>query len=256
MNIKEYYTVMSRIYLNQIILVGFFLIGCLFLFNAVGFPFILKIIFIIVMIILIYFFVKYLYFNFREGSLKYITSDKQIRNENSKELMMMFLPAPSLFIKFFNSNGICEYELRDEGMEPWKWFLPIRIRRRESLSYQLKKRDGTVLVNMNVSQHNGQVEITTPSNQLFIIKLQERKRKMMTFEAGNDMLFIHLTTHKIEVTKNNKNIATIQNGWMPIKWQKYFSSNTPILTFKNEVSEAEQFIIYGLLIFLFVNQFN
>ncbi|MGV3464419.1 MAG: hypothetical protein ACO1OT_03900, partial [Heyndrickxia sp.] len=65
MNIKEYYTVMSRIYLNQVILVGFFLIGSLFIFRAVGFPYVFNFIFTVVIMLIVYFFVRYLYYNFR-----------------------------------------------------------------------------------------------------------------------------------------------------------------------------------------------
>lgn len=256
MNIKEYYTVMSKIYLNQVILACLFLIGCFFIFSAVGFMLIFKLIFIAVMTLLSYFFIKYLYFINREGSLTSISADKKLQVANSNELMMMFLPAPSLYIKFFTGNGICKYELRDEKMEAWKWLFPLRIRKPGSQSYQLTKRDGMVLAKIKVADHRGNIEINTHKQQHYILQLIERKRKLLKFTSGDNIILLHITSHKIEVTKDARVIATIHNGWMPIKWQRYFSPNTPILTFKNELNEDELYVIYGLLILLFVNQFN
>ncbi|PKR85810.1 hypothetical protein [Heyndrickxia camelliae] len=254
MNIKEYYSVMSRIYLNQVILVGLFLIGCLFLFGSVGFPFLFKWITTGVIMLLVYFFVRYAYFSFRGDHLRDISKDRKLKIINSNEQMMLFLPAPSLSIKFFKSNGICEYEIKEEKINLRKWYSPIKIGRNESKFYQFKKRDGLVMAKMKVLHRQGNIEITTLTNLKSIIQLKERKRNKLTFDADGDRILIHVSAHKMVVTKNNKTIAIIENGWMPIKWQRYFSPNTPILSFKEEVIETDQIIIYGLLILIFNNQ--
>jgi len=256
MNIKEYYSVMARIYLNQVILVGFFLIVSLFIFRSVGFPYVFKFIFTVVMMLIVYFFVRYLYFNFRGDNLRDNSADIKKKLTNSNEQMMLFLPAPNLSIKFFKSNGICAYELEEEKINLRKWYSLLKKRERETRSFQLKKRDGLIMAKMKVLHHLGNVELSTFTNQKSVIQLKTRKRKELIFDADGNRIQIHISAHKIEMKKNNKAIASIENGWMPIKWQRYFSPNTPILSIKNNVNETDQYIIYGLLILLFGNQFN
>ncbi|MGV3465844.1 MAG: hypothetical protein ACO1OT_11185, partial [Heyndrickxia sp.] len=233
--------------------VGFFLIGSLLLFSAAGFPFVFKLIILGVVILLVYFFVRFVYFNFRRDNLKDLSKDIRTKMTNPNEQMMLFMPAPNLSIKFFKSNGICEYEIKEEKINIRNWYSPFKIKNRKSKFYQLKKRDGLIMAKMKVFPRQGNVEITNFTNQKSIVQLTDKKRKKLTFHSDGDMIIIHISAHKLEVVKNNKTIAAIENGWMPIKWQRYFSPNTPILSIKNEVSEADQFIIYSLLILLFGN---
>ncbi|MBS4173173.1 hypothetical protein [Bacillus sp. FJAT-49736] len=257
MNIKEFYTVMSRIYLNQVILAGFFLLACLFIFHAAGFSLILRILFFSIAILVAYFLFRYLYFMNRSNTIISLSSERMRMAVRPNDLILMFLPAPSLMIQFFNSNGVCACELGDENLARWKWFLPFYFRKHKASTYQLKKRDGRIVATIKLRDHSRKLEIISSEQKVTTVFLQKKKsRVLQLMDDNNNSIKVTFASHKIEFFKRDKQIAVIQKGWMPISLQRYFSPNTPILTFQENLNETDQHIMYGLLILIFAKQYN
>jgi hypothetical protein len=256
MNIKEYYTFMSRIYLNQVILAGVFLTICLLFLHTIGTFVLFKVIICLLISVLLYFFSRYLFFSKKEEVISSQTFETRKMVSNTNQLMMLFFPAPSLRIKFFNSNGICEWELCDEKVKIRKWFLPSVFQKGSTQSYELKKRDGLRLAILKLNKRKQQFEIITNEQKHLLLLIKGKKRNVLNFDIMNQHYVIVKSIHTIDIKKNGVKIATINKGWMPINWQKSFSPNTPILTFQECVSNDDRYIIYCLLILLFANQYN
>ena len=55
--------------------------------------------------------------------------------------------------------------------------------------------------------------------------------------------------------KNDHMIATIDKGWMPLRWQQMFPANAPILTlFPDKISEKDDAIITSILYFIMIHR--
>lgn len=243
MNIREYYSYMTKIYLYQLIIISLFTSFCLCILIRLGIIIQLKYIFTLICIILVYYFIKYHYYLCKgsSASLSLDAHKKVIHNSNF--FLLKCIPAPVIHLKVFKTNGLCEWdisEIRQQSLNLNK--KPIQV-------FELKKRDGNRFAIFNFSRfHNTSMEIIFSDLKL-ILNFKKTEKNKEIFILNSDEYAIIKKTSAVEIIKDGKILTKVSIGLMPINWQKKFSPNTPVIELNEKIEEKDFYICFCLLIY-------
>ncbi|MBG9653870.1 hypothetical protein HUN92_10825 [Bacillus firmus] len=172
-------------------------------------------------------------------------------------VLIAFLPAPSLRMVIFDTEGRRIGEIRDMKMRKLRWFLPYFIDR------FFPKRLG-------IYDHTENLEasIIICKRGIEILSSDARCRELIEFKKdGTTLLFQNgdmryavpksfLHTDLQVLNEQSHRIARLRKGWMPFEWGKRFTDpNTPVLTFNVSLAAKEKRRIYAMFaaIFLYRN---
>jgi hypothetical protein len=175
---------------------------------------------------------------------------------HEKELLLAFMPAPTLRLLFFKPDGTLAGEMRDKNMNWFMWMIPNSISLFLPKRYILLDASGELLgeyyiksgLKTDIVMKNG----TGEPIGMYYGKLKDslfRLKGIIYNDGGDDWMAIHagglLNNFTIE-TIDHKKVVTFQRGWMPLEWQKRFrDANTPILSFHEQATPSEKLAVIG-----------
>ncbi|RFU65404.1 hypothetical protein [Peribacillus glennii] len=174
----------------------------------------------------------------------------------TKDILLTFMPAPTLRVLLFHPDGSLLGEIKDRNMSWFMWMVP------NSLSMILKKRyiltdaNGEVLAEYAVQGGIGTAFSMRDGSGNLIGSYKESLReslfrlKGMIYSAdGQEWIPVNvggmLTEFQLK-TIAGKPVAAFQKGWMPLDWGKRFKDmNTPILTFHEKATAQQKIAVFG-----------
>lgn len=258
MNIQQYYRSAAHVALNGslVALVPVILIlggGILF---SVELP-----LFLITLPFCLYSFIcyqDYLVQNQRSLESAVLISNEKKSILNTDNLLITFMPAPSLRMLLFEPNGNQIGEVRDERFWWWRWFLPYFIDRLFPKVYGLYDQKDHRKAIYHINLRKKQVKIYNSSGRelgRFTRNTKaspslKRKGVIQSFE-NNHSLYVEGSTiyHNLYFRNEQGSIlGKVIKGWMPMEWGKPFrNANTPFITFDANLNESDKILMISVL---------
>ncbi|RST72983.1 hypothetical protein D4T97_013930 [Siminovitchia acidinfaciens] len=244
MNIKEHYSLMARLYFHQSILftVVFTVIilpnvrkADFFLSNLAG---------LVVFLCMVYFILRCIYFSYKSSAVSIILNNGPMK-ENEETLLLIVSHNSNSLLEAYSSDGIRRLSLLFvKGKE-----------RRDRMKYYGLGRKGRLFkisehgVGTTAYMHIGQSGISfIAAKRKIPVIINTRGSKKLSFIVGPDHYEVKKPYSDRLLLKNGHVIMSIKRGWMPIKWQQYFSPNTPLLKMDSRISQEERSLSLCLLI--------
>ena len=258
MNIQQYYRSSANISLNgslaAFIPISFILIGSLFV--SVKLP-----LFYLILPFCLYSFIcyqAYLIQHHRSLESVVIETGKKANLLNVENVLVTFMPAPSLRMLLFDPNGFQVGEVKDVKFWWWRWFLPYTVDRLFPSVYGLYDQDHQLLAYYRVYKRQKYVQILDATrNELGVFEIQSdlsfslKQRGVIHSRSKNQKMVVEGSTITPNLkVRNDKNVITskVIKGWMPLEWGKHFrDANTPYMSFDKDTDENDKILIIGVL---------
>ncbi|MBU5210064.1 MULTISPECIES: hypothetical protein [Heyndrickxia] len=248
MNIKEYYSYKTKLYLQQIIIIGIYMTICLFILLNTSFSLIAKWAVCLLFIVILYYLIKYYYYVFREikSSIPFDSQEKELPSYD--RFLFVLSATPFLQLKFFKSNGLCAWKIAPYNTNGKKW---SNLNHTFKSMYMIQNHSGSNCVYIEISKNKKKAtKMILPSKTIEMYPKKENWRTLC-FSVENNQFTINKSLATIKICKDDQVISKITKGVMPLNWQKHFSPNTPIIEFTETMNERDFFICIGLLIYLY-----
>lgn len=241
MNIKEYYSIKSRLYLHQTIL-------CAIVFSVVMIPaarktdfFLVFAVGIFVFICIAYFFFRYLYFSVKSSSLP---NPNQMNSPESMFYILMPSPVSSSNLHLYSITGFRRLTVTElKGKE-------LKAQRKEINRSGVQK---VFRIQDYEKQKNWHLYIEKQRRYLYSADFQlictiDRQNKVEQHASINQADF-HLKKNyfNISVLKNGNEVLTMRKGYMPFMLQKYFFSNSPVLKLDGRLKDNEKILCLSMM---------
>ena len=255
MTTKHYYQKILSIYTAE--LVAYFVVGLIsFLLTwFIGFNFLLAAIVTSPFIILVLFSInRHVRLKVRLNKLPETSEINEGSPLNDSQYFLGFLPAPTLHMVIFSTEGNLVGVLRDKHENIWMWVIPAFILIFLPRKYVLLDRNGSILceyksrfgLNGDIDIFNAEHEkIGTykQSNQLGKKSTSHVTNPFGIRQYGGEMM--HGSEFIVNQTLNKRKIVHYSCGWMPAYYKEHFlDPNTPFLTFTEGATEDEKRIGY------------
>ncbi|RWR04451.1 hypothetical protein QNH23_06645 [Siminovitchia fortis] len=244
MNIKEHYSFMARLYFHQSILFTV-------VFTVIILPNVKKADFLLsnlaglaVFLCMIYFILRCLYFSYKISAVSMMLSNGPMAEHNETLLIIPSHNANCL-MEAYSSDGIRRLSLL---------IVKGKERRARLKYYELGKRGRLFKINehgigttayMHIDQSG--ISFITSKKKLSVM-INTRGSKSRSFIVGPDHFELKKPYSDRMLLKNGRPVMTIKKGLMPIKWQQYFSPNTPLLKVDSSLSKEERSLCLCLLV--------
>lgn len=257
MNIQQYYRIAANTALNGslVAFVPMILIVCVGLYFSVKLP-----LFLIVLPFCLYSLICYQnYLIQHDRSIGVAEIRKNTRKlSDANDLLITFLPAPSLRMLLFDGCGTLIGEVRDKQFWWWRWFLPYFIDRLFPSWYGLYDGENQLVCSYKVNDKGKNVKIFNINHELVgFYNINCKKKPSLT---RNGTISSLITGEKIQVQASSVYhhiqirdeqgviIGKLIKGWMPKEWGGVFrDANTPFITFSPEIKESEKTFMIGVL---------
>lgn len=258
MNIQQYYRSIAHVALNGS-LVAFMpvilILGGGMLFS-VQLP-----LFLITLPFCLYSFIcyqDYLIQNQRSLESSVINSNENKSILNTDNLLITFMPAPSLRMLLFEPNGNLIGEVRDERFWWWRWFLPYFLDRLFPKVYGLYDHKNHRSAMYHINLRKKQVKIFTSSGSELGCFTQstkttasfKRRGVIHSFESNQTLYVEGSTIYQNLYFRNEQGniLGKVIKGWMPMEWAKPFrNANTPFITFDEDLNESDKILMISVL---------
>ncbi|MBS4217394.1 hypothetical protein KHA96_03590 [Bacillus sp. FJAT-49711] len=232
MNIKDYYTGMSRLYSHQTIL-------CTIVFIMVVLPSIKITQFfpaisagIFVLVLMIYSFLKYVYFSFKSNSLP---SPKMLNQQSTTLFMIMPTPASTYNWKLYSGNGLCSFSIMEvKGKER-------KLKNHSGRLYRIMDHKKSLLWHVYIDKQG--IKVLSNDESLVFNAAKIDKREYWA-NNGRDRYQIHKMAYHFVIKKNGRKIMEVSQGIMPLRLQKLFSSSTPMVILDSNIKEYERSLCF------------
>ncbi|MEH7344785.1 hypothetical protein V7122_13100 [Bacillus sp. JJ1532] len=256
MNIQEYYKKSAMISLNASLasLVPPIL---LILYVIIIEP--NKNIVLVIIPFLLYSLICYHYYLLNNLRSKEISSVQNHLNDghlfDKEQVVITFLPAPTLRMQMFDINGNLLGEIRDRQFWPFRWFLPYFLDRVIEKRYGLYDATNQLIGCFILKKK--QIEIADSNFEVLSTCICKPTNKSFTFTFENEKntIFVKRSFQFMDIRFFDRNLITIgrlRKGWMPLEWGNRFKDpNTPILTFEQPISAEDKLLTYAILTKLF-----
>jgi hypothetical protein len=256
MNIQEYYRTKANVSLNaSLIALGpavIIIVGSIFTF--VRLPLIL-----LVLPFCVYSFISYqAYLLHRQYSLE---SKCMKRKETTSlfehtDLLIGFMPAPTLRMILFDLNGNQVGEIKDSRFSWWRWVLPYYFDRFLPSEFILFDHNQQIVATYKIDKQKNLI-VKGPDHKK--IGVSRQLSKASSFKK-NGRVFSQINQQEILVegsalypalqfrNQNGAIIGKLVKGWMPIEWSKHFrDANTPFISFDQQLDDTNKLLILGVL---------
>ncbi|KAB2338142.1 hypothetical protein F7731_00800 [Cytobacillus depressus] len=182
-------------------------------------------------------------------------AEKQTTLFEEEQVLLKFLPAPTLRMLIFEAGGQVIGEIRDLRFSSYRWFMPYffegLMRKRYGLYDGKNRLNGSFILKKNeiiITDANFEV-----ISQVFIKRSNSRsqmifqnERKKMTVKQSFLFMDYQFVNQKSNVE------ARLRKGLIPLEWGSRFKDpNTPVLSFDKVLSVDERLFIYAILMKLF-----
>jgi hypothetical protein len=255
MNIQQYYEQAATVSLNGS-LVAFIPTLTLVIFAFVTHTYHLV---LLILPFLIYSFFCYQKFLLNQKYSKAVNlltlpEDQQASNLFSeKQLLLTFLPAPSLRLLLFAESGIKVGEIRDYSFSPTRWILPSIMDRICVRKFGLFDQKGELIVIYHF--YKDRIELSNEEGEVISKLVKIKNEKKDTFMLENLRITIKKSSLQTDINledADGNKVAQINTGWMPLEWGKRFVQlNTPILEFDNNCTDHDRVQLFSLLVSIY-----
>ncbi|WP_318508860.1 hypothetical protein [Bacillus sp. T3] len=205
---------------------------------------------------------QYLIQQQRSHEVNYIKTVNEQSFYTEDNLLITFLPAPSLRMLLFASNGNMIGEVRDKYFYWWRWFLPYFIDRLFPMEYGLYDQAGQVMAVYRIDLRKQQVKIYDSTGGLMGVVTEDHKATPSLKRSGvirslenNKLIYAERSALYPQVFLRNeqgKIIGKLIKGWMPLEWSQQFrDGNTPFITFEKNLPETEKILTIAVLTEMF-----
>ncbi|WP_075981975.1 hypothetical protein [Bacillus massilinigeriensis] len=250
MNIRQYYRLSAMMSLNASLVSLLPII--LFLIGIIQFP--SKMWLVIASIpFIVYSFICFQ--NYQRQSRRYEEIDeiqeteKKLTIFNQSQILLSFLPAPSIRMVLFEPNGRMVGEVKDMNFKSFRWFLPYFVDKLIPKKYGLYNENQQLLAVLYVNKR--EINLLNPIGQAIGSIIQtEKKGKKETWCFKEKIWTISKEPFytDIRIRYEDLELALLKKGWMPIEWERYFKdANTPVLTIQQGLTDEERLILFGLV---------
>lgn len=244
MNIKEHYSFMARLYFHQTILFTV-------VFTVVILPNIKKVNFFLsnvaalaVFLSMVYFILRFIYFSYKSSAVSMMLNNGPL-TENSETLLLISSHNANCLMEAYSSDGVRRLSLLTvKGKERRNRLKHYELGRKGRL-YKISEHGLGTTAYMHIDQ--SRISFITGTDKIPVI-IHNRGSKELNFIAGPDQYVIKKPYSDRLLIKNGKAVMSIKKGMMPIKWQQYFSPNTPLLKMSRDLSQEERGLCVCLLI--------
>jgi hypothetical protein len=262
MNIQQYYRSAANVSLNGS-LAAFvpavaILLGSMFFSSRVP-------IIVIVLPFCLYSFICYQHFLIQKRRMReaeIAARQTVIPLQTAENVLLTFLPAPSLRMMLFDVNGNLIGEVKDAKFSWWRWFLPYFADRFFTRVYRLSNHEQQLLATFAVNKRTKSVTVyDSDKSELGMIQLHSDASRSFKFSGLIESCCNH---QKLEITgsalychihfydEQGRTISKLLTGWMPQDWSKYFrDANTPILYFDQNMTDKDKYLLIAALIPLY-----
>jgi hypothetical protein len=171
---------------------------------------------------------------------------------NENELMLTFLPSPSLRLLFFHHNGMKAGELRDERALIRSWFIPKFFDRFLMRKYGLYDDRDELIAYYHVVRDKIGVYSLNEGGELVLTESVQLEKHEAVFMNKNLIIKNKGLQDFLFEISGGKKVMSIQTGWMPLEWgERFVDANTPILMMDHHLSRKEKVTLFSLLIQIF-----
>lgn len=245
MDIKKYYATMSKIYLNQMIMISLAFSGSCIILSSFQVNKLIPYMMAVVWLFIAVFFVKYLYYKGKNRQIKLDSIKPYKENEVDQQYMIEFLPSSSFYAQFYTSNGICSWEIKGAHKK--------RKGKTTIDHYLLQNKAQMKRILIKITHHNRPKLTVSCSSFHKMFYLARNNRRKIVFQSKKDDMVVQKShNEEIECVYNGKMIARVRRGFMPVKWQQIFSPNTPILSFEHNVNDEEKILTTAFLVYFYL----
>jgi len=163
------------------------------------------------------------------------------------DYLLTFAPAPALRLLLFHPNSLLAGEIKELNQTRWRYLLPDMLDRRLKKTFGLYDSTGKLLAYFIAV--NQKVEVM--DEDMNVVMVYDHHQQLGTSdEAGvKFMRSSHSSTYTdVRVVREEKVVSRLQKGWMPTKWTKHFTINTPILSFDISSNRADKLFTLAAVI--------
>jgi hypothetical protein len=185
---------------------------------------------------------------------------------STEDVLVVFMPAPTLRLLLFNSDGFLLGEIRDQNMRWFMWLIPNFLSILLPKKFELVNHQGNLLAKYHLTG-GLRNSMTIYNVEHEIIGFYQEEWKQSWFKIKGK-LYNKERTEWIAIQSkpqlyslqlesvDGKKVAFFQEGWMPVEWEKIFEVNTPIITFSSFINEEERMIVLGFFAAVLHHQDN
>lgn len=251
MNIRHYYQISAAMALNAS-LVSLIPIIIFLLMSPI---FSTKILLVVATTpFFIYSFISYQYYLLqkrRYGEIEEIEDEETSTDFiGHSEVLLEFLPAPSLRMVLFDSEGRMVGEIKDLHFKTFRWLIPYWLDRFFSKSYGVYDQHVGLIGMFNVKNKEIQF-LSTDGQVLNSIELEQKTGNVEKWSGRQKVLTIRkesLYTDIKFIDENEKEVARLKKGWMPVEWEKYYkNANTPVFFMDQGLQIEDKMMLMGYL---------
>ena len=176
---------------------------------------------------------------------------------DNTDLLIGFMPAPTLRMVLFNPEGNQVGEIKDTRFWWWRWCLPYFVDRYFPSEYILYDRNKKVIAIYKKATNQKGMDVFLPNNEKigsYLPQLQASSFKKHGFIfslATQQSIFVEGSAIYPDFKFRNQQgsvVGKLVKGWMPSEWDKHFrDANTPILSFNQQIDNTDKLLILGVL---------
>ncbi|MDQ0217888.1 hypothetical protein ELQ35_00150 [Peribacillus cavernae] len=185
----------------------------------------------------------------------------------TKDVLLTFLPAPTLRVLLFHPNGSLLGEIRDLNMHWFMWMIPNSFSLVLPKRYLLTNGEGEVLAEYKMKWGIKTVIYMKDNTGRLVGHYREslkesiiRLKGMIYTAEGQAWMPINVggLLHNFDIeTEGGKHIVSLRKGWMPLEWGTRFKEmNTPILSFDDQAKVEEKIAVFGFCASAFHHRSN
>ncbi|MBM7692502.1 hypothetical protein JOC77_001932 [Peribacillus deserti] len=182
-------------------------------------------------------------------------------------ILLAFMPAPTLRILLFEPGGNVIGEIRDMNMKSYLWFIPYPFTGLIPRRYGLYDSNGSLISMYTVKGIFTEKMVIQNKNGAIIGIYKEGapesafKMQGMVFDSSqNPWIPLRTEAWQNGFTLENcdgKKIGSLQKGIMPLEWGARFKEpNTPVLRFQELAEESEKIAAFGICASIFNSESN
>jgi hypothetical protein len=163
------------------------------------------------------------------------------------DYLLTFAPAPALRLLLFHPNSLLAGEIKELNQKRWRYLLPDMLDQRLKKTFGLYDSKGKLLAYFIAV--NQKVEVM--DEDMKIVMVYDHGRQLGTSdEAGvKFMRSSHSSLYTdVRVVREEKVVSRLQEGWMPTKWSKHFTVNTPVLSFDISSNQDDKLLTLAAVI--------
>lgn len=169
---------------------------------------------------------------------------------NMDQMVITFLPAPSLRMLMFDSNGKLAGEIKDFQFRSFRWFLPYFLDNAFKKKYGLFN-ESNQLIGSFIIKRNQIIIMDIKGTPISIIHYEHSKsNSSYIFAAEGKKVQVKYSSFftDYQFFINELSIGRLRKGWMPVEWGNHFKDpNSPILTFGHQLSAEEKILMFAIL---------